>query len=276
MSYSRNYRGLFGLGLVAGDTYPSNAPFIGGFQVVGLPASEGANAVRKLREALAASFSVGRISEAPTSGADRGRATVGWGPAYGVPTGRLYAGMRLTRDGVTGAEIDAAFAAVARDLRTRLGGLVVNITNTHASGGATPLPALTPDVGPDGNPAPVDPGGDGGGLSPLAIGGIALGGIAAVGLLAVILMRRPVARNPRRVSRSLTRKGRIARKRWGRKADEAMAVKMLRDSLKHVPASQAIRSTRDHAYTAGGHPEVDELLAYPSIARRLLAKAKRL
>lgn len=190
MSYSIHR----GLGVDAG-TYASGAQFVGGFQVRGLPASSANIAKQKLRDAVAASFPMGNA--APVTQGQRD--SVNWGPAYGVPSGRLYAVVTLNRDGVSGDAINTAFIAVARDLKRRLGNLTVNLTNAHPVGGtSTPLPALTPDVGPDGGPAPVDPGGT---MSPLAVGGLALGGLAVLGLGTVLVMslrRRPVARNRRR------------------------------------------------------------------------------
>jgi hypothetical protein len=190
MSYSYNLRGL---GLAEGDTYPSGTQVVGGFQVVGLPSSRANEAKRLLRDAVAASFTMGTAAPAASGTRD----SINWGPAYGVPSGRLYALVTTDRDGVTGAAINTAFIAAARDLRTRLGGLVVNLTNSHTRGGAAPLPALTPDTGPDGSPAPVDPGGSGGSLSPLAIGGVVFG-VAALAVIAFAFTRRPVARNTRR------------------------------------------------------------------------------
>lgn len=183
MSYS--YRsGLHGV--TGSDTYPNGTFLAGGFQVVGLPSSAAAGAVQKLRDALASSFSVGAVAPPATSGPNTGRPTVGWGPAYGVASGRLYAVMSTTRDGVSGTEINNAFAAVARDLSGRLQ-LTVRLTNAHTLGGATPLPALTPDQGtPDSE------------WSPLLIGGIAASGLALVGLAYALLRRKPVTRNRRR------------------------------------------------------------------------------
>lgn len=179
MSYTS--RGLYGV--TGSDTYPNGTFFAGGFQVVGLPSSSAASAVQKLRDALSASFSVGAIAPPATSGPNTGRPTVGWGPAYGVGSGRLYCVVSTTRDGVSGGEINNAFAAVARDLAGRLA-LTVRLTNAHTLGGATPLPALTPDQGtPDSA------------FSPLLIGGIAASGLALVGLAYAFLRRRPVARN---------------------------------------------------------------------------------
>jgi len=180
MSYSNrsSLRGVTG-----SDTYPSNTFVGGGFQVVGLPSSSAALAVQKLRDAMAASFSVGSVAPPATSGPNTGRPTVGWGPAYGVASGRLYVVAATNRDGVSGAEINNAFAAVARDLATRLH-LTVHLTNAHTLGGATPLPALTPDQGtPDSA------------ISPLLIGGIVASVVAVGGLAYALLRRRPVARN---------------------------------------------------------------------------------
>lgn len=181
MSYRSRRIGLHGL--TSSDTYANNTFVAGGFEVVGLPSSAAANAVQKLREAMAASFSVGAVAPPATSGPNTGRPTVGWGPAYGVASGRLYAVASTNRDGVSGGEINSALAAVARDLATRLS-LTVHLTNAHTLGGATPLPALTPDQGtPDSA------------ISPLLIGGIAAGGLALAGLAYVLLRPRRVASN---------------------------------------------------------------------------------
>jgi hypothetical protein len=178
MSYSNGLRGV-----TASDTYPSNTFVAGGFQVVGLSPSAAAAAVVALRAAMAASFPIGSVAPPATSGPNTGRATVGWGPAYGVASGRLYVVAQTNRDGVSGADINNAFAAVARDLATRLH-LTVHLTNAHTLGDATPLPTLTPDQGtPDST------------VSPLLIGGIAASAIAVSALAYALLRRRPVARN---------------------------------------------------------------------------------
>lgn len=209
MSYSRTP----GLGAFqAGDVYPAGTQVIGGFQVVGLPSASAANAVAQLRGAIGASFSIGGVAPAsapaprnrfheigqraglPVSAPSRARDSVGWGPSYGVPSGRLYALIVTDRDGVTGAQINSALAAVARDLRARLGGLVVNLTNAHTLGGAAPLPSLTPDTGPDGSLIPVE---NGSSLSPLLIGGVAATGLSVLVGAWLWFGRRAVARNRR-------------------------------------------------------------------------------
>jgi len=181
VSYSMR-RGL--RGVPDADAYPIGTFMAGGFQVIGLPSSAAAGAVQKLTDAFAASFPVGTIAPPATSGADTGRPTVGWGPAYGVDTGRLYAVISTNRDGITGAQANDAFGAVARDLSNRLG-LVVNLTNAHTLGNATPLPALTPQPGvtPDSS------------VSPMLIGGVVASGVALLLLTVALVRRRPVARN---------------------------------------------------------------------------------
>lgn len=192
MSYSG--RGMHGV--TGSDIYPSGTLMVGGYQVVGLDPSQASLAVARLSDAFASAFPMGTLATTSAAGAastaDRGRATKGWGPGFGVPAGRLYYVISTTRDGVSGAEVNAAFAAVARDLARRLGVTVTN-TNAHTLGGATPLPALTPDPG-----TPVDP--ETGApiivsTSPLLIGGAVVGALSLTTLLWFALRRRPVARN---------------------------------------------------------------------------------
>lgn len=174
--------------LQTGDVYPSGTQVVGGFQVVGLPSSSAGAAVSQLRSAVASSFPMGFA--APSIAGQRD--SVNWGAAYGVPTGRLYALITTNQDGVTGGQINSALQAVARDLKTRLG-LVVNLTNAHTLGGAAPLPALTPEVGPDGTTVVPSS------VSPLAIGGIAAAGVSVlVGAWMWFGRRRAVARNRRK------------------------------------------------------------------------------
>lgn len=190
MSYS--YHRSLG-GLTATDAYPAGAQVVGGFTVTGLASKDAGSAVQKLREAVAANFPMGSAASAASGSRD----AVNWGPAYGVPSGRLYALITLNRDGVTGGEINSAFAAVARDLSSRLGGLAVALSNVHTYGGATPLPALVADVLPDGSLAP-----SGGSLSPTMIAGVA--GVLLIplaGLAYVLIRRRPVTRNRSRSRR---------------------------------------------------------------------------
>ena len=130
MSYSRTP----GLGAFqAGDVYPAGTQVVGGFQVVGLPSASEANAIAQLRSAIGASFSIGGVAPASApaprnrfheigrraglsiSAPSRARDSVGWGPSYGVSSGRLYAMIVTNRDGVTGAQINSALAAVARE-----------------------------------------------------------------------------------------------------------------------------------------------------------------
>lgn len=186
MSYSRK-RGLGAL--QTGDVYPSGTQVVGGFQVTGLPASSAANARTQLRNAVAASFPMGTAAPAVAGQRD----SVNWGPAYGVPSGRLYVLVTTNRDGVTGAEINSALGAVARDLKTRLG-FNVTLANAHTLGGASPLPALLPDVGPDGAPLPVE-----GSLSPLVIGGAVAAGFSVLaGAWMWLRRQRRVVRNRRK------------------------------------------------------------------------------
>ena len=175
------------------STYASGTQVVGGFQVIGLPSANAGNAVQLLREAVAAAFPMGSVAVTATSGPNRGRPTSGWGAAFGVPAGRLYVVITTNVDGVTGPQINTALSQVARALSGRLNGLRVNLTNAHTTGGAAPLPALTPDTDPSGNVVP------GGSLSPLAIGGIAVGGlvVVALGVATFAFVRRPVARNRR-------------------------------------------------------------------------------
>lgn len=184
MSYS--FRSALGA-LTASDAYASGSQVVGGFSVTGLASKDSASAVQKLREAVAANFPSGNLVNVG------GRNAVNWGPAFGVPSGRLYAVVTLSRDGVTGGEINNAFAAVASDLARRLGGLTVALTNVHTTGGATPLTALTPD-------APSVPGATlpSTSMSPVAIAGIAGLLLIPVAGLAFVLLRRPVVRNRRR------------------------------------------------------------------------------
>ncbi len=159
-----SYRGL--AGLTTSDTYPSGTQVAAGYSVTGLPASAAPGAVQRLREAMSASFPYGIVSAA------------GWGPAYNVPTGRLYAALSTNRDGVTGAQVNDAFVAVGRDLQSRLGGgMTVRNTQAHTFGGAAPLPALTPDQGEPGT-------------SGLVLVGVGLGALALVAGVVVFVARR--------------------------------------------------------------------------------------
>jgi hypothetical protein len=188
MSYHRRGMG----GLADGDTYPAGTQVVAGFQVIGLPSDRAELAKLKLRDAVSTSFPFG--AAAPVTPGTRD--SVNWGPAYGVPSGRLYALITTNRDGVTGAAINQAWISVARDLGRRMG-LTVNLTNAHTLGGASPLPPLTPDVGPDGMPAPVDPGGT---MSPLLVAGVVTAaiGVPLVALIAMGGRRRRLARLDRR------------------------------------------------------------------------------
>lgn len=193
MSYRTHHLGAF----QGGDSFPSGTLVVGGFEVVGLPSSSASQAVTRLRDAITSSFPSGRVAAPATSGSNAGRPTVGWGPAFGVASGKLYAVISTTADGVTGGQINSMLVATARDLGTRLG-LQVRLINAHTTGGAAPLPALTPDLDPSGQIVQ--------GTSPLLVGGIVVGGLVlvAVGIAAFASMRRPVARN-RRGRRSIRR-----------------------------------------------------------------------
>jgi hypothetical protein len=171
-----SYRGLGSL--TTGDSYPMGTQVAAGYSVTGLASSAAAGAVQRLREAMATSFPYGSVS------------SVGWGPAFQVPSGRLYAVVSTNADGVTGAQVNAALVAVGRDLQSRLGGgMVVRNTNAHTLGAAAPLPPLTPDQGEVRSSAGL--------IIGLAAGGLAL--VAAA--LVFVSRRRPAVKSNRRRSR---------------------------------------------------------------------------
>lgn len=184
MSYRTHHLGAF----QGGDSFPSGTLVVGGFEVVGLPSSSASQAVTRLRDAITSSFPSGRVAAPATSGSNAGRPTVGWGPAFGVASGKLYAVISTTADGVTGGQINSMLVATARDLGTRLG-LQVRLINAHTTGGAAPLPALTPDLDPSGQIVQ--------GTSPLVIAGIAVAGLVTVAGALYFVGRRRVAPNRR-------------------------------------------------------------------------------
>lgn len=168
MSYRRHSLGAF----TASDSYPAGTQVVGGFQVQGLAAADNAVAVQRLRDAAQVSFPMGSVRSA------------GWGPAVGVGSGRLYTVIATTNDGVTGAQINSALTSVAADLGRRLGKTVA-LTNAHTTGGAAPLPSLTPDVDPQTGQV-IQPSM----ISPLLMGGVAVGGLALAAVVMFVFARR--------------------------------------------------------------------------------------
>jgi hypothetical protein len=135
MSYYED--GTAGLGdLAPGATIPSGSQFALGFQVTGLPASAAPGAVTALRSVVGTAFRGTLVS-------------AGWGPAFGVPVGRLYALLQTGR-ALTGTDMNTVAHMITNALPSQLPA-GVRVTNTHfhavgAGAAATPSTLTTDPV----------------------------------------------------------------------------------------------------------------------------------
>jgi hypothetical protein len=139
MSYYED--GMDGLGdLSPGAAIPAGAQFALGFQVNGLTPTTTPRAVAALRTVVGTAFRGTLVA-------------AGWGPAYGVPAGRLYALLQTGR-ALTGTDMNTVAHMITGALPSQLPGTTVTNTNFHQVGGGSGGGGgiTTPDVA-----ATVDP-----------------------------------------------------------------------------------------------------------------------
>jgi hypothetical protein len=201
MSYYED--GLMGLGdLPAGAAVPTGSRYALGFQVTGLTPTTSPQAVSALRAVVGTAFRGNLVA-------------AGWGPAYGVPSGRLYAVLETAR-GLTGADLNTVAHMIIGALPSRLPGTTVANTNFHQVGGSGGgsgaaatitgaidpvtglLAALTPGTAtPDPAayyPVTTEPNTesfftqDVGGVP---VWGLLAGGVVAIGAIAYVFMGKP-------------------------------------------------------------------------------------
>lgn len=188
--------GMNGLGdLPAATSYPSGSEFAIGYTVTGLSSAAAPAAVQTLRDSVAYGFR-GTLEAA------------GWGPAYGVPSGVMYAKIK-TGTVLTGAQLSSIAVNVGGTLQQRLGtGITVVNTYLHQlSGGTTATtpgataPDLTSLLTQPGT-APLMPGmlpaDQSSSFFTQSVGGIPMwgiiaGGVVGVGAVAFALTRKPAA-----------------------------------------------------------------------------------
>jgi len=204
MSYYEE--GMMGLGdLPAGATIPSGAQYALGFQVTGLTPTTSPQAVSALRAVVGTAFRGNLVA-------------AGWGPAYGVPSGRLYAVLQTAR-GLTGADMNTVAHMITGALPSRLPGTTVTNTNFHLVGGSgggaaeTAAASITGAIDPvtglltaltSGTPATY-PGADAGypiatepaenfftqSVGGVPVWGLLAGGVVAIGAIAYVFMGKP-------------------------------------------------------------------------------------
>jgi len=226
MSYYED--GMMGLGdLAPGATIPSGAQYALGFQVRGLTPTTSPQAVSALRAVVGSAFRGTLVA-------------AGWGPAYGVPSGHLYAVLQTAR-GLTGADLNTVAHMITGALPSRLPGTTVTNTNFHQVGGSAGggtsagVPGLTMTDPVTGLITALTPGTPGAepayaeaeptesfftqSVGGIPMWGLLVGGAVAVGGLAYALMGKPkvaAAVKANSVSKPRSRRASRAKRRAAR------------------------------------------------------------